>query len=157
MKKLFEEFKEFIVQGNALSLAIGVVIGAAFGAIVNSLVQDIIMPPIGLLLGKVDFTNLYWVIGSAEKVTPGMSLTAAQEAGAVVIAYGKFIMAVVSFLIIAFVIFLLVKGINNLKEKAEAKLKLEKKEEEPTTKECPFCATEIPVAAKRCPHCTSEL
>lgn len=157
MKKLFEEFKEFIVQGNALTLAIGVVIGAAFGAIVNSLVQDIIMPPIGLLLGKVDFTNLYWVIGAADKVTPGMSLTAAQEDGAVVIAYGKFIMAVVSFLIIAFIIFLLVKAINKFKEKAEAKLKLEKEAEEPTTKDCPFCATEIPVAAKRCPHCTSEL
>lgn len=157
MKKLFEEFKEFIVQGSALNLAIGVVIGAAFGAIVNSLVQDIIMPPIGLLLGKVDFTNLYWVINSSKEIAAGTSLEAAKEAGAVVIAYGKFLMAIVSFLIIAFVIFLLIKGINKAKEKADAKLKLEKKEEEPATKACPFCTTEIPVAAKRCPHCTSTL
>lgn len=153
MKKFFGEFRDFIVQGNALNLAIGVVIGAAFGAIVNSLVQDIIMPPIGLLLGKVDFSNLY------VQLTDGKfnSLAEAQEAGAVVIAYGKFIMAIVSFLIIAFVIFLLLRAINKAREKAEAKLKVEKKEEEATTKACPFCATDIPLAATRCPHCTSQL
>lgn len=153
MKKFFGEFRDFIVQGNALNLAIGVVIGAAFGAIVNSLVQDIIMPPIGLLLGKVDFSNLYI------KLTEGefSSLADAQAKGAVVIAYGKFIMAIVSFLIIAFVIFLLLRAINKAREKAEAKLKVEKKEEEATTKACPFCATDIPLAATRCPHCTSQL
>jgi len=155
MKKFFGEFKDFIVQGNALNLAIGVVIGAAFGAIVNSLVQDIIMPPIGLLLGKVDFSNLYVLLSPRDATFN--SLAEAQAAGAVVIAYGKFIMAIVSFLIIAFVIFLLLRAINKAREKAEAKLKVEKKEEKATTKVCPFCATEIPLEATRCPHCTSQL
>ena len=155
MKKFFEDFRDFIVQGNALNLAIGVVIGAAFGAIVNSLVQDIIMPPIGLLLGKVDFSNLY--IQLTHRDMEFASLADAQANGAVVIAYGKFIMAIVSFLIIAFVIFVLLRAINKAREKAEEKLKLEKKREEATTKVCPFCATDIPLEAVRCPHCTSQL
>jgi large conductance mechanosensitive channel len=155
MKKFFEDFRDFIVQGNALNLAIGVVIGGAFGAIVNSLVQDIIMPPIGLLLGKVDFSNLYFLLSPSD--TTFNSLAEAQAYGAVVIAYGKFIMAIVSFLIIAFVIFILLRAINKAREKAEEKLKLEKKKEEATTKVCPFCATDIPLAASRCPHCTSQL
>ncbi len=155
MKKFFEDFRDFIVQGNALNLAIGVVIGGAFGAIVNSLVQDIIMPPIGLLLGKVDFSNLY--IQLTHRDMEFTSLADAQANGAVVIAYGKFIMAIVSFLIIAFVIFVLLRAINKAREKAEEKLKLEKKKEEATTKVCPFCATDIPLEAVRCPHCTSQL
>ena len=153
MKKFVEDFKEFIARGNALDLAVGVIIGAAFGAIVNSLVSDVIMPPLGMLLGKVDFNNLYIQLNKAVLSLPkGTTLAAAQEQGAVVIAYGSFLMTIINFLIIAFFIFLLVKGISKLSV-------VNKKEEvaEPTTKKCPFCITEIPVEATRCPHCTSQL
>lgn len=154
MKKFMEEFKEFITKGNAIDLAVGVIIGGAFGKIINSLVADIIMPPIGMLLGNVDFTNLYVQLNKAAVSIPKETpLTVAQEQGAVVFAYGSFLMTIINFLIIAFFIFLMVKGINKLRL-------LNKKEEvakEPTTKACPFCKTEIPLEATRCPHCTSQL
>ena len=153
MKKFVEDFKEFISRGNALDLAVGVIIGAAFGAIVKSLVSDVIMPPLGMLLGKVDFNNLYIQLNKAAVSLPkGTTLAAAQEQGAVVIAYGTFLMTIINFLIIAFFIFLLVKGVSKLSD-------VTKKEEaaEPTTKTCPFCISEIPVEATRCPHCTSQL
>ncbi len=153
---MWKEFKEFIMRGNALDLAIGIIIGAAFGAIVNSLVKDIIMPPIGLALGKVDFTNLFWVISSGDK-TPGpyATLADAQAAGAVTFNYGLFINTIVSFIIVAFAVFLVVKGINKLRRAAEHKK--EAVPTAPTTKDCPYCASVIPVKAIRCPHCTSEL
>ena len=153
MKKFVEDFKEFISRGNALDLAVGVIIGAAFGAIVNSLVSDVIMPPLGMLLGKVDFNNLYIQLNKASVSLPkGTTLAAAQEQGAVVIAYGSFLMTIINFLIIAFFIFLLVKGVSKLSD-------VTKKEEvaEPTTKTCPFCISEIPVEATRCPQFTSQL
>lgn len=154
MKKLGGEFKEFITQGNVLDLAVGVVIGAAFGAIVNSLVADIIMPPIGLLLGKVDFTNLYVQLNpGAVQLAPGTTLADAQAQGGVVISYGNFLTTIISFILIALAIFLLVKGINRLR----ATKKVEEAAEAPTTKVCPFCHTDIPVEAIRCPNCTSQL
>ncbi len=142
---MFKEFKTFIMRGSVVDLAVGVIIGAAFGSIVNSLVKDIIMPPIGLLLGKVDFSNLFVALdGKAYE-----SLAKAQELGAPTLNYGLFINTLINFLIVGFVIFLVVKGINKLHKPAPAAA--------PTTKVCVFCATEIPLAAKRCPHCTSEL
>ncbi|MEL7625335.1 MAG: large conductance mechanosensitive channel protein MscL [Anaerolineaceae bacterium] len=154
MKKFITEFKEFISKGNAFDLAVGVIIGGAFGKIINSLVADVIMPPIGMLLGKVDFNNLYVLLNKAAVSVPkGTPLTVAQEQGAVVLAYGSFLMTIINFLIIAFFIFLLVKGINKLRD-------MNKKKEvpaEPTIKTCPFCKTEIPLEATRCPHCTSQL
>ncbi|MBN1200533.1 MAG: large conductance mechanosensitive channel protein MscL [Anaerolineae bacterium] len=147
MKGLLDEFKEFAMRGNVLDLAIGIIIGAAFGKIVSSLVNDIIMPPIGLLLGEVDFTNLY--INLTDKSYD--SLTAAQEAGAPTINYGVFLNTVIDFLIVAFVIFLLIRQINRLQKKEE------EAPAEPTTKECPFCLSTIPINATRCPNCTSHL
>lgn len=140
---MFKEFKEFIAKGNAIDLAVGVVIGAAFGAIVASLVKDVIMPVVGLLLGGVDFGNKFITLKGDEFPT----LLAAQEAGSVTLNYGIFINAIVSFVIIAFVIFLVVKGVNKLRPPAP----------EPDTKDCPRCLTAVPTAATRCPACTSEL
>lgn len=154
--KLFKEFKAFVVQGNALELAVGVIIGGAFGAIVNSLVKDILMPPIGLLLGKVDFSNLYIPLDAAARALPaGTTLTEAQDSGAIVLAYGSFLMTVISFIIIAFCIFLVVKAMNETRRNAE--IKAGKNPDAPTTKACPFCKSDIPIAATRCPHCTSQL
>lgn len=145
---MFEEFKKFIARGNVIDLAVGVIIGAAFGKIVTSLVEGIIMPPIGVLLGKVDFTNLYIVLSHA-KGEP-TSLADAKTKGIPILAYGQFINDVINFLIIAFVIFLLVRAVNRIKDLVEDP-------PAPTTKVCSMCATDIPLAAKRCPHCTSEL
>lgn len=154
MKKLMKEFKEFIQKGNAIDLAVGVIIAGAFGAIINSLVADVIMPPIGMALGKVNFTDLYIQLNKAAVSIPdGTSLAAAREQGAVVLAYGAFLMTIINFLIVAFFVFLLVKGMNKLRD-------LGKKEEvakEPTGKVCPFCKSEIHIEASRCPHCTSKL
>jgi large conductance mechanosensitive channel len=147
---MWKEFKQFIMRGSVLDLAIGVIIGGAFGAIVSSLVNDIIMPPIGLLLGKVDFTNLYVVL--AGTVQPGTSLAEARKlAGVVTWNYGVFINVAINFLIIAAVIFLVVKGANRLRRKPEPAPAA------PTTKECPYCFSAIPLKATRCPHCTSQL
>ena len=142
---MLKEFKEFIMRGNVLDMAIGVVIGAAFGAIVASLVNDVIMPPIGLVLGKIDFANLFINLSGGSFA----SLSAAKEAGAVTINYGVFVNTVINFIIVAFVIFLMVRSMNKLKRKEEEPA-------EPTTKDCPYCFSQIPIKATRCPHCTSQ-
>lgn len=144
---MLKEFREFAMRGNVIDLAIGVIIGTAFGKIVTSLVNDIIMPPIGLLLGNTDFTDLF--INLSDKDYD--SLAAAQEAGAATINYGLFLNTVLDFVIIAFVIFIVVRQFNRLKREEEAP------PEEPTTKECSFCHTTIPIQATRCPNCTSQL
>jgi large conductance mechanosensitive channel len=148
---MFKEFKEFAMKGNVLDMAIGIVIGGAFGTIVKSLVSDVIMPPIGLLLGGVDFSNLFAVVKEGAPAGPYAALADAQAAGAVTINYGIFANSVISFLIVAFAVFMLVKSINAMRRKEDAP------PAEPTTKECPFCATEIAIKATRCPNCTSEL
>jgi large conductance mechanosensitive channel len=144
---MWKEFKEFALKGNAVDLAIGVIIGAAFGGIVTSLVNDIMMPPIGKVLGGVDFSNLFFVLGEGSYP----SLKAAKEAGAATINYGVFINVLINFLIVAFVLFMVVKAMNRMKREAPAPAPA------PTEKECPQCATSIPIKAKRCPHCTSPL
>jgi len=143
---MLEEFKKFAMRGSVIDLAVGVIIGTAFGAIVHSLVNDIIMPPIGLLLGKVDFSNLFINLTG----TPYASLAEAKAAGAATINYGVFINTVINFLIIAFVLFLLIRQVNRWTTKPAPPAA-------PTTKECPFCFTAIPIKATRCPNCTSEL
>ena len=140
---MIEEFKKFIMRGNVLDMAVGIIIGAAFGKIVTSFVNDILMPPIGLLLGRVDFSSLFLNLSS----TPAATLSEARDAGLTVIAYGSFLNAVVDFLIVAFAIFLLIKQVNRLMPKKEAK----------AARLCPFCRQEIADDATRCPHCTSEL
>ncbi|NLJ50424.1 MAG: large-conductance mechanosensitive channel protein MscL [Candidatus Atribacteria bacterium] len=151
MSKLIDEFKEFISRGNVVDLAVGFIIGTAFGAIVKSLVSDIIMPPIGLALGKVDFSNLFVVLKEGDTPGPYYTVASAQEAGAVTLNYGLFINSIITFLIIALAVFMIVKVINNMQRKKEAPPAA------PTTKECPFCFTAIPIKAVRCPNCTSEL
>jgi large conductance mechanosensitive channel len=148
---MFKEFKEFAMRGNVVDMAVGIIIGAAFGSIVKSLVDDVIMPPIGLLLGNVDFSNLFLVIKQGSVAGTFATVAEAQKAGAITINYGIFINTVISFLIVAFAVFLLIKGINSLKRKEEAP------SQEPTTKECPRCFSVIPIKASRCGFCTSEL
>ena len=149
---MLKDFKEFAMRGNVVDLAVGVIIGASFGKIVDSLVKDVIMPPIGLLLGNVDFTNLFFVMKQGTK-SPGPyeTLKAAQEAGAVTLNIGMFCNAIISFLIVAFAVFLLVRTMNKLKREEPAA------PAEPTTKDCTFCFSPIPLKATRCPCCTSEL
>ena len=148
---MFKEFKEFAMRGNVVDMAVGIIIGAAFGTIVKSLVDEVIMPPIGLLLGNVDFTDLFITLKEGATAGPYLTLAAAKEAGAVTLGYGAFLNTVISFLIVAFSVFLLIKGMNSMKRKqVEAPA-------EPTTKECPYCFTEIPIKATKCPHCTSNL
>ena len=144
---MLKEFKEFIAKGNVFELAVGIVIGAAFGAVVTSLVEDVVMPPVGMLLGGVDFGSLYVNLSGEEYA----SLAEAVEAGAPVIKYGAFLNNVISFLIVAFVVFLLVKGYNRMRAQQESAPAA------PTTKDCPFCIYSIPITATRCPHCTSQL
>lgn len=147
---MFKEFKEFAMRGNVVDMAVGIVIGAAFGTIVKSFVDDVLMPPIGLLLGNVDFSDLFITLKEGSKAAgPYLSLTAAKAAGAVTLNLGVFINAVISFLIVAFAVFLVVKGMN--------KLQREGPPPPPDSKECPFCFTPIPLQASRCPHCTSVL
>jgi large conductance mechanosensitive channel len=147
---MLKDFREFVMRGNVLDMAVGIIIGAAFGTVVNSLVNDIIMPPIGLALGKVDFSNLFINLG------PGSydSLAAAQDAGAATINYGLFINNIISFIIVAFAVFLLVRAVVRMQEVSK-----EEKEEAaaPTTKQCPECLSEIPIAARRCAFCTTTL
>ena len=151
---LLKDFKDFIFKGNALDLAVGVIVATAFGAVVNSLVKDVIMPPIGLALGGVDFTNLYLQLNKAAVAVPaGTPLATAQELGAVTLNYGNFIMTIITFIVIAFVIFVLIRAIAKAKEAAKKNVKVE----DPTTKVCPFCQTEISIKATRCPNCTSQL
>jgi len=149
MKKLLSEFRQFASRGNVIDLAVGVIIGGAFGKIVTSLVNDIIMPPFGVIMGKVDFKNLYINLSGTEYP----SLDAAKAAGAATINYGAFINVIIEFVIVAFALFLLIKQINRLQ-------KMGKKEEakpDPTEKQCPYCFTTISIKATRCPNCTSEL
>jgi large conductance mechanosensitive channel len=147
---MFKEFKEFAMRGNVLDLAVGIIIGGAFGTIVKSLVDDVIMPPIGLALGNVDFSDLYFMLKEGTKAAPPYAtLAAAQAAGAVTINYGLFFNAVITFLIVAFAVFLLVRTANRLRPQEAPSA--------PATKECPYCRMAIPLAATRCPECTSEL
>lgn len=144
---MIKEFKDFILRGNVLDLAIAVIIGGAFGKIVTSLVNDVLMPPIGLLLAKVDFSNLFINLSGR----PYASLSEAQAAGAATVNYGVFLNTVIDFLIVALVIFLMVRTVNRL-QRAQAAPPAE-----PVTKECPYCFTTIPIKATRCPHCTTQL
>ncbi len=147
---MWKEFKEFAVKGNAVDLAVGVVIGAAFGAIVNSLVKDIIMPPIGLLTGGLDFSNQFIVLKAGENGATSFGTPAlAAAAKAVTWNYGSFVTLVINFIIIAFCIFLVIKGLNKMKNPAPAAA--------PVAKDCPACTMSIPIKATRCPHCTTEL
>jgi large conductance mechanosensitive channel len=147
---MLKDFKAFIMRGNVLDLAVAVVIGGAFGAIVKSLVDDIIMPPIGLALGHVDFSNLFIVLKEGTKAPPPYpTIAAAHDAGAVTLNYGAFINTIIAFLIVAFAVFLLVRAANRMKP-AEAAAA-------PSTKDCPYCRMAIPIGATRCPQCTSEL
>jgi len=145
---MLKEFKEFAMRGNVVDMAVGIIIGAAFGLIVKSLVADVIMPPIGLLLGNVDFANLFVVLKEGQVAGPYATLAAANQAGAVTLNIGLFINTVINFIIVAFAIFMVVRTMNRLKKE---------KPVDPTTKECPFCLSAIPLKASRCPHCTSEL
>jgi large conductance mechanosensitive channel len=151
MKKLFEEFKDFIVKGNAMDLAIGIIIGAAFSVVVNSIVDNLLMPPLGLLLGRVNFQDLFIVLRQGEQaLPPNATLAMAKELGAVTFNYGQFLTDVVSFILLGFGVFLIIKGLNKLKQEPQ-------EQTEPTDKDCPYCLQNIPIKATRCPHCTSQL
>jgi len=154
---MLKDFKSFIMRGNVVDMAVGIIIGAAFGPIISSFVKDVIMPPIGLALGNVDFANLFAVLkNGAEVAGPYVSLTAAQEAGAVTINYGVFINTIINFLIIAAVVFFfIVRPVGKMRAREAAKTAAPPPA--PTTKECPFCNTQIPIKATRCPNCTSQL
>lgn len=149
---MWKELKAFLLRGNVVDLAVGVIIGGAFGGIVNSLVNDVIMPPIGLLLGKVDFKDLYLLLQEGDPLGPYATLADAQTAGAVTLNYGVFFNSVVSFVIVGVTVFFFIRAINRLTTQKELAVPAE-----PTQKTCPFCATQIPVKATRCPHCTSAL
>ncbi|KPK62986.1 mechanosensitive ion channel protein MscL [candidate division WOR_3 bacterium SM23_42] len=148
---MLKEFKEFAMRGNVVDMAVGIIIGAAFGTIVKSLVSDVIMPPIGLSLGNVDFANLFVILKQGSTAGPYASLADAQAAGAVSLNYGAFINTIISFIIVAFAVFLVIRSINKLKRQREEPAA------EPTTKTCPYCQSAIPIKATRCPFCTSEL
>ncbi len=174
MKKFFEEFKEFALKGNVMDLAVAVIIGGAFQSIINSVVNDLIMPLIGWLFGGLDFSNLFIplvnkskvilepVVSGGDVVTPAVTagnatLEQLEEAGVGVFKYGSFITAVINFILMALVIFMLVKGINKLTSLGGKFKKGKKEEAAPTTKTCPYCKSEIDIKATRCPHCTSQL
>ncbi len=148
---MVKEFKEFAVKGNVVDMAVGIIIGGAFGTIVKSLVADVIMPPIGLMLGNVDFSQLFLVLNNGSGPGPYATLAEAQAAGAVTINYGIFVNSVISFVIVAFAVFMLIKSINKLKREEEAPAA------EPTTRDCPHCFSTISLKATRCPQCTSEI
>lgn len=145
---MIKEFKEFAMRGNVVDMAVGIIIGASFGTIVKSLVDDVLMPVIGLLMGNVDFANFFLVLKAGKIPGPYATLAEAKAATAVTMNYGLFINSIVTFLIVAFAVFLLIKQINSMKKEVPAA---------PTTKECPFCLSVVPLKAIRCPHCTSEL
>lgn len=151
IKNMLSEFKKFVMRGNVIDMAVGIIIGGAFTKIVNSMVADIMMPPLGLLLGKVDFSNWFVVIKQGTTAGPYTTMADAQAAGATTLNLGLFLNAVISFIIVAFCIFLLIKAINKLNSpKEQAAIQV-------TTKKCPFCCSDIPLEATRCPHCTSEI
>ena len=148
---VFQEFREFAIKGNVIDMAVGIIIGGAFGTIAKSLVEDVIMPPVGLMLGNVDLMNMFVVLKEGATGGPYLNLQAAKDAGALTLSYGVFINNVLSFLVVAFAVFFMVRTINRLKrEEAAEPLP-------PTTKSCASCTMDIPIGAKRCPHCTSEL
>lgn len=146
---MLKEFRDFAMRGNVVDLAVGVVLGVAFGDIVSSLVNDVLMPPVGLLLGNVDFSSLFWVLKAGADVGPYATPEAAAEAGAVIIKHGAFINTIVSFVIVAFAMFLIVRAMNRLQK--------EPPPADPTTKQCPHCLSEIPIQATRCAYCTVKL
>jgi large conductance mechanosensitive channel len=146
---MFKEFKDFAMRGNVVDMAVGIIIGAAFGTIIKSLVSDVIMPPIGLALGNVDFAQLFAVIKQGVPAGPYAMLADAQAAGAVTVNYGVFINTIISFIIIAFAVFMLIRQMNRMKREEPAP--------EPNTKECPYCFSTIPIKATRCGYCTSDL
>jgi large conductance mechanosensitive channel len=148
---MFKEFKEFAMRGNVIDMAVGIIIGAAFGTIVSSLVNDVIMPPIGLLLGRLDFSNLFIVLKHGASHGPYTSLANAKATGAVTFNYGLFVNTIVNFLIVAFAIFIVIRNLNKLKRQKEAPPAA------PSTKDCPYCFSKILIKATRCPNCTSEL
>ncbi len=148
---MLKEFKEFAMRGNVMDMAIGIIIGAAFGPIIASLVGDVIMPPIGMLMGNVDFSNLFFVIKDGAQAGPYASVAAAKAAGAVSINYGLFINTIINFVIVAFAVFLMVKAMNKMKREQPAPAA------DPTTKECPYCLSTIPIKATKCGHCTSSV
>lgn len=150
---MLKEFKEFAVRGNVVDMAVGIIIGGAFGTIVSSLVNDVIMPPVGLLLGGVDFQDIFVVLREGSTAAPYASLAAAQEAGAVTINLGVFVNAVISFLIVAFAVFLLVRSMNRLQRSQDEGGDTPA----PTTRPCPYCTMDIAIEATRCPHCTSDV
>ena len=149
---MIKEFREFAVKGNVVDMAVGIIIGGAFGTVVKSFVDDVMMPPLGMLVGDIDFQDIMVVLKEGSAPGPYETMAAAKEAGAVTLNLGMFINAAVSFTIVAFAVFILVKSINKLKRAEEAPAP-----KAPTTKDCPFCASSIPLAAKRCPLCTSQL
>jgi large conductance mechanosensitive channel len=148
---MIREFREFILRGNVMDMAVGIIIGAAFGGIVKSLVDDVIMPPIGLLLGHVDFSNMFAVLKEGKTPGPYLSVAAAKAAGATTLNFGVFVNTIINFVIVGFAIFMMVKGVNRLRRPKSVPAG------EPTTKDCPFCYSSIPIKATRCPNCTSEL
>lgn len=154
IKNILLEFKKFAMRGNVMDMAVGIIIGAAFGKIVDSLVKDVIMPPLGLLLGRVDFANLFFVLKDGPKVAgPYESLDMAQKAGAITMNVGTFMNTIVSFIIVAFAVFMLIKFMNTLQEKLEG----DAAKPLPTTKACPYCCSIIPLKAIKCPDCTADL
>jgi large conductance mechanosensitive channel len=150
---MFKEFKKFAMRGNVMDMAVGIIIGASFGKIVDSLVADIIMPPIGLALGKVDFSNLFITLKEGATAAPYASIAAAKAAGAVTLNLGLFINTVISFVIVAFSVFIMIKGLNKVYELGEKPAEAAA----PTTKECPYCFSTIAIKATRCPSCTSDI
>jgi large conductance mechanosensitive channel len=151
---IWREFKEFIARGNVVDMAVGIIIGAAFGAISKSLVDDVLMPPIGMLLGGIDFANFFAVLQPGAAPPPYATVVEAKAAGAVILSYGLFLQTIFNFLIVATAVFLLVKSVNRLRAKREVETVAAP---EPSIRECPFCTLGIPIRARRCPQCTSEL
>ena len=146
---MFKEFREFAARGNVVDMAVGLILGAAFGTIVKSFVDDVLMPPLGLLTGGLDFADQYVLLRAGDPAGPYPSLEQAKAAGAVTVNYGLLVNSVVSFLLVAFAVFLVVRAVNRMRREEPAP--------PPDTKGCPFCKTDIPLGAVRCPHCTSEL
>lgn len=149
---MWKEFKEFALRGNVLDMAIGIIIGGAFTPIAKSLVDDVLMPPIGLLLGGVEFGDLFVVLRGGEPTGPYLTLAQARETGAVTINYGLFVNTVITFFLVAFAVFLLVKGVNRMRRRQEGA-----EPDEPTSRKCPYCLSDIPLKASRCAFCASEL
>lgn len=154
MSGFFSEFKEFAVKGSVVDMAVGIILGAAFGTVVKSLVDDVLMPPIGMATAGVDVAQLHWVIQEGAPPGPYASLEAARQAGAITINYGAFVNSVIAFAIVALALFLIIRQVNRMRRDSEDP---DAKDPSPSTKTCPWCASAIPVNARRCPQCTTEL